>query len=95
MSNRIFPFVIRNSTLRTSLIISAAAMLGACNISFTDDEAEATDAATQENTTDYGYETYSDDNLADSMASNDATPAGEGDMARREGGAANGDTGSG
>ncbi|GMM93834.1 L,D-transpeptidase family protein [Qipengyuania sp. MTN3-11] len=46
--------------------------LAACSMSGQDDETEAETAATADVESDYGYETYGDDNLADSMASNDA-----------------------
>ncbi|MGB3710325.1 MAG: L,D-transpeptidase family protein [Erythrobacter sp.] len=48
---------------------SALALVSACG--GTEDPEEGDRVATEQNAPDYGYETYSDDNLADTMASND------------------------
>lgn len=60
------------------MLLAAVSILAltACGLEGTDsqdtDATEATDTASS-NSDDYGYQTYSDDNLADSMASNDET----------------------
>ncbi len=75
--------------LRPTLAISVIAMLSACNISYSEDEAKAPEPAVESASTDYGYDTYGEDNLADSMASNDAsTAAGSTQMASGKEGAA-------
>lgn len=57
-----------------NFIFAAASSLAlaACGMQGQDNEKETDKVATAETTPDYGYQTYADDNLADSMASNDA-----------------------
>lgn len=60
--------------LKLAAAVSALALVAGCN---GDSESEApTEVADAPEAPDYGYDTYSDDNLADTMASNDdASPA--------------------
>lgn len=62
--------------LKLAAAVSALALVAGCN-SDTGGEAE-TDVAAATDAPDYGYDTYSDDNLADTMASNDSSTAGPG-----------------
>lgn len=65
-----------SNALKFTASVAALALVAGCNTSSEDDQATAPDLTANENTPDYGYETYSEDNLADSMASNDeSTPA--------------------
>ncbi len=56
-----------------SLVLAAVSSLAlaACGMQGQDNERESDTVASAEVGTDYGYETYGDDNLADTMASND------------------------
>lgn len=65
--------------MRTYFSIAAVtgilAMLSACNVEIKNDESAKSPAAAQTAAPDYGYETYSEDNLADRMASDDGAAA--------------------
>ncbi len=62
----------KSPTIRNLLLAaSAASLVAACTFESEDDNADSAQVAEQQATPDYGYETYSEDNLADSMASND------------------------
>ncbi|MDA9918402.1 L,D-transpeptidase family protein [Erythrobacter sp.] len=72
---------------RTLTILASLGMLSlsACNVKTADADDAATQTAESASTTDYGYDVYGDDNLADTMASNDdgsmGTPAAGNTMA--------------
>ncbi|WBY15604.1 L,D-transpeptidase family protein [Erythrobacteraceae bacterium WH01K] len=73
-------------TLNIRPLLAAASILAltACGLEGTDSQEQETAQSSSDTSNDYGYQTYSDDNLADSMASNDdaadnaATRSGEG-----------------
>ncbi|MHA7818159.1 MAG: L,D-transpeptidase family protein [Erythrobacter sp.] len=67
------PLAISHNVLKLAAAMSAFTLVAGCDAS-TDGEVETDVAATSE-APDYGYETYSDDNLADTMASNDGDSA--------------------
>lgn len=56
--------------LKLAAAVSALALLAGCNMEGAEDT-ETTDVAVAPEAPDYGYDTYSDDNLADTMASDD------------------------
>ena len=65
--------------MRKFLVVAASSLaLAACGMHGQDNETDASNEQSAAAATDYGYETYADDNLADTMASNDAM-AGKGD----------------
>ncbi len=65
--------------MRNLFFIAASSLaLAACGMQGQDNEEQAPDTAAATERNGYGYDTYSDDNLADTMASNDAA-AGKGD----------------
>ncbi len=69
--------------MRTLLAAVSILALTACGLEGTDgQDSEATETAST-NSDDYGYQTYSDDNLADSMASNDEASM-RGDSVQRD-----------
>ena len=58
--------------MRNFLFVAVSSLaLVACNMSGQDNAADADTETTAKADTDYGYDTYGEDNLADSMASND------------------------
>lgn len=62
--------------LKLTLAASALALVAGCSFENEDSDSDAAEVAAAPETPDYGYETYSEDNLADTMASNDnSTPA--------------------
>ena len=65
--------------MRTFLVAAVSSLaLAACGLQGKDNETAQDDTSAQASSNDYGYDTYSDDNLADTMASNDDA-AGKGD----------------
>ncbi|MDG6079682.1 murein L,D-transpeptidase [Erythrobacter litoralis] len=65
--------------MRTFLVAAASSLaLAACGLQGKDNETAQDDTGAQASSNDYGYDTYSGDNLADTMASNDDA-AGKGD----------------
>ena len=59
--------------MRHFLLVAASCVaLAACGLEGAEEPADSDTAATQQSAPDQGYETYGDDNYADSMASNDA-----------------------
>ena len=66
--------------MRQFLFIAASSLaLAACGMDGAEDETETTSASAEANSaSDQGYETYSDDNHADSMASNDEASSASG-----------------
>lgn len=74
--------------MRTYIFAAVSSLaLAACGMQGQDNEAEAETVASTDTGQDYGYETYSDDNLADTMASNDERFLSEGGTENRGKGA--------
>ncbi|GMN12465.1 L,D-transpeptidase family protein [Altererythrobacter sp. MTPC7] len=61
----------RTLTIRPLLAAVSILALTACGLEGTDSQEQETAQTSSDTPDDYGYQTYSDDNLADSMASND------------------------
>ena len=71
-------------------VAASSLALAACGMSGQDNEAQDETVAAADQTQDYGYETYGDDNLADTMASQDDRYMG-GDDAESDGNMGSGD----
>ena len=58
--------------MRNLVLVAVSSLaLAACGMKGQDNEKDADTVASVQESRDYGYDTYGDDNLADSMASND------------------------
>ena len=74
--------------MRTYIFAAISSLaLAACGMQGQDNEAEAETVASADTGQDYGYETYSNDNLADTMASDDERFLSEGKTENRGEGA--------